>query len=118
MILAAVGTAANIFWNTLAAIEALGLTSDDIHLSTFPSFLHPHEQLARSIYLSGTTTLVEAKVKSIWDMLLKNAVTCLMSNPSLYRLLVDYGRSVGEWPTRLRIAESGGSIMPESLAYK
>src|SRR3984957_12637540 len=113
---AAVGTGANIFWNTVAAIEALGLASDDIHLSTFPSFLHPHEQLARSIYLSGATTLIEAKVKPVWDMLLRNGVTCLMSSPSFYRLLVDYGRSVGESPTRLRIAESGGSILPSSLA--
>jgi long-chain acyl-CoA synthetase len=39
-----------------------------------------------------------------------------MSNPTIYATLIDYSRSVGESPAYLRIAESGGSMMPLSLA--
>lgn len=92
---AALGTAANIYWNTRAAITAFDLTEADIHLCTFPSFLHPHELIARGLYLAGTSILIESEVRQVWNMLGQSNVTCIMSNASMFQLLVEYSRIVG-----------------------
>lgn len=113
---AAVATHANIYWNTRAAVSALGLRQSDVHLCTFPTYLHPHEILARPIYLGGTAVLVDFDLQRIWQLILKNEVTCVMSNPSIYRLLIDKGKHNREKPTSVRLAESGGSIQPTFLS--
>jgi long-chain acyl-CoA synthetase len=50
----------NIYWNTISAVESLGLTEDDIHLCMFPVFSHPHELFARPLYLGGTMVLTDS----------------------------------------------------------
>jgi len=109
----AVTTHANIFWNTAAAIEALCLTSDDIHLCMFAVFAHPHELLARPLYLGGTLVLLDKIApKTICRTISEHGVTCMMAIAPIYRTLVQlHDASSFELPS-LKYPESGGMHTP------
>jgi long-chain acyl-CoA synthetase len=98
----------NIYWNTLSAVETLGLSPDDIHLSMFPSFLHPHELFARGLFLGGTSVLVDSIYpKTIAKAISDHRVTCMMAISSIYKTLLSYHSSSFDFSS-LRIPESGG----------
>ena len=81
-------THANIYWNNRSAVESLGLTEEDIHLCMFPVFGHPHELFARSLYLGGTTVLIDSTYpKSIAMAISEYRVTCMMAVASIYDTL-------------------------------
>ena len=110
----AIVTHANIFWNTVSAVESLGLKPSDIHLCLFPPYLHPHEIFTRSIYLGGTAVLLERFYpKSVVNAISSNKVTCLMGIPSM----IDFLFSVIDFKkfdlSSLRLLESGG--MPTDI---
>ncbi len=105
----AVTTHANIFWNTAAAAEALELTADDVHLCLFAVFAHPHELLARPLFLGGTLVLLDKIApKTIARTISEYGVTCMMAIASIYQTLVQlHDVSAFDLPS-LRYPESGG----------
>jgi long-chain acyl-CoA synthetase len=116
---AAVTTHANIYWNTLASIEALNLTPDDIHLCLFPVFGHPHELFARPVYLGGTIVLVDnVSPKTIAKAISDDHVTCMMGVASIYETLVRFHGSNPFDSGSLRVPESGGMHIDLALARK
>ncbi|MDO8785400.1 MAG: AMP-binding protein, partial [Syntrophales bacterium] len=115
----AITTHANIFWNTLSAVESLGLTKDDIHLCMFPVFSHPHELFARPLYLGGTIVLTDSIYpKSIATVISEHRVTCMMAVASIYDTLARLPRSSSFDLSSLRIPESGGMHTNPTLSQK
>lgn len=115
----AITTHANIYWNTLSAVESLGLTEEDIHLCMFPVFIHPHELIARSLYLGGTIVLVDGVYpKTIAASISEHRVTCMMAVASFYDALVRLPLSLQSDMSSLRIPESGGMFVHPTLEQK
>ncbi|OGQ51583.1 MAG: hypothetical protein A3J24_00880 [Deltaproteobacteria bacterium RIFCSPLOWO2_02_FULL_53_8] len=106
----AITTHYNIYSNTVAAVEALGLTSDDVHLCMFAPFAHPHEIFARALYLGGTAVIVDSVYpKAIAEAISKHKVTCMMGLAPMYENLLDLvAHHKGYDLSSLRIPESGG----------
>jgi long-chain acyl-CoA synthetase len=102
-------THAQIYWNTLASIECLELTPEDIHLCMFPVFVHPHELFARPLLLGGSFVLVDGVApRTIAAAIEKHGVTCMMATASIYVNLARHSRANHVSLESLRIAESGG----------
>lgn len=102
--------------NTIACIEAFGLTQDDIHLCSFSS--HAHESFARAIYTGATAVLIAASIaedpNAYIDAIVRYRVTCLMANPTSIRCLADLSsRPPGAYS--LRFVEAGGAPTPTNL---
>lgn len=106
----AVTTHFNIHSNTVAAVEALGLTSDDVHLCMFAPFAHPHEIFARALFLGGTAVIVDTVYpKAIAEAISRHKVTCMMGLAPMYENLLDLiAQHKGYDLSSLRIPESGG----------
>lgn len=105
----AITTHANIYWNTIASIKALGLEHEDVHLCMFAPFAHPHEMFARALYLGGTIVLVDKIYpKSIAESIDNHKVTCIMGLSPMYANLLElHDRGLYKFSS-LRIPESGG----------
>lgn len=115
----AVTTHANIYWNTLSAVESLGLTEEDIHLCMFPVFIHPHELFARSLYLGGTIVLIDSIYpKSIATAISEHRVTCMMAVASFYDALIRLPLPFQFDMSSLRVPESGGMYVHPALEQK
>jgi long-chain acyl-CoA synthetase len=115
----AITTHANIYWNTLSAVESLGLTEEDIHLCMFPVFSHPHELFARPLYLGGTIVLTDSIYpKAIAAMIAEHRITFMMAVASIYDALARLPESFSVDLSSLRIPESGGMHLNPVLAYK
>lgn len=105
----AVTTHLNIYWNTVAAVNALELNPDDIHLCMFAPFAHPHEIFARPLYLGGTMVLLDKIYpKSIAEAISVNSVTCMMGLPPMYETLLEAVEHKTYDLSSLRVPESGG----------
>lgn len=106
----------NIFWNTQAAIHCLNLRQADIHFSTFPVHIHPHEIFARALYLGGTAVLMDfTELCSDLDQVNRLGVTCLMSTPALLDAILRRQQAQKVLFRSLRLAESGGGLTPPAL---
>jgi long-chain acyl-CoA synthetase len=115
----AITTHANIYWNTLSAVESLGLTEEDIHVCMFPVFSHPHELFARSLYLGGTAVLIEGIYpKTVAAAISDHRVTCMMAVASIYDTLARLPLSAPFDLSSLRIPESGGMFTHPTLEEK
>jgi long-chain acyl-CoA synthetase len=113
---AAVCTPDNLFWNTKAVVEGLTLIPEDTHLCTFPVHIHPHEIFARALYLGGAAVLMDFReLCADLAQLDRFGVTCLMSTPSLYDVLLRIQSAKCVKIRKLRLAESGGSVTPAAL---
>jgi len=105
----AITTYSNIYWNTIAAIDALRLTPNDIHLCMFAPFAHPHEIFARSLYLGGTMVLLDKIYpKSIAEAIAHHKVTCLMGLAPMFENLLEVLEHKTYALSSLRVPESGG----------
>lgn len=105
----AVTTHSNIYWNTFAAVNALKLSSDDVHLCMFAPFAHPHEIFARPLYLGGTMVLLDKIYpKSIAEVISVNGVTCMMGLSPMYEMLLEAIEHKAYDLSSLRVPESGG----------
>lgn len=112
----ALTTHANIDANTSAAVQALGLGPDDVHLCMFPAFVHPHEIFARPISLGGSLVLLDTvQPKSIAKALHEHKVTTLMAVASIYETLVRLNTLKGLDFSSLRVPESGGMHVTPTL---
>ncbi len=105
----AMTTHANIYWNTLACVEALGLTPEDVHLCMFAPFAHPHEIFARALYLGGTMVLADKIYpKSLAEAISRHKVSCMMGLAPMYENLLEVLEHKDYDLSSLRIPESGG----------
>lgn len=105
----AVTTHSNIYWNTVASVDALKLTSEDIHICMFAPFAHPHEIFARPLYLGGTMVLIDKIYpKSLAEAISKHRVTCVMGLAPMYENLLDVLERKTYDLSSLRVPESGG----------
>ncbi|MCC6345710.1 MAG: acyl--CoA ligase [Nitrospirales bacterium] len=103
----AVATHAAIYWNTRAAVEAMEMTGDDIHLCMFAPFAHPHELFARPLYTGGTLVLLEEiNPKTIVKTINDKAVTCMMGLAPMFDMIASH--CPDKKMESLRVAESGG----------
>ncbi|QWR78138.1 class I adenylate-forming enzyme family protein [Candidatus Magnetomonas plexicatena] len=103
----ALATHANLYYNTMSAIEAFNITADDTHLCMFASFAHPHEIFCRALYTGGTLSLLEEiNPKTIANTIKDDSVTMMMGIAPLYDML--FSHCSGYNMSALRIAESGG----------
>ncbi|OGW37831.1 MAG: hypothetical protein A2Y97_04035 [Nitrospirae bacterium RBG_13_39_12] len=105
----AITTHSHIYWNTVASIDALKMTSNDVHLCMFAPFAHPHEIFARPLYLGGTMVLVDKIYpKSIAEAIAHHQVTCMMGLAPMYENLLEVLEHKTYNFGSLRIPESGG----------
>ncbi|MBI1812060.1 MAG: AMP-binding protein [Nitrospirae bacterium] len=105
----AVTTHSNIYWNTIAAVDALKLTPDDIHLCIFAPFAHPHEIFSRALYLGGTMVLVDKIYpKAIAEAIANHKVTTMMGLSPMYETLIELVEHRTYDLSSLRVPESGG----------
>ncbi len=112
----AVTTHSNIYWNTVASVDALKLTSEDIHICMFAPFAHPHEIFARPLYLGGTIVLVDKIYpKSLAEAISNHKVTCMMGLAPMYENLLDMLEHKTYDLSSLRIPESGGMYTRKEL---
>lgn len=113
----AMATHANIYWNTVSAVETFKITEDDVHLCMFAPFAHPHELFARSLYTGGTMVLLdEIFPKSLARTIKDNGVTCMMGLAPMYEMLLDVAN--GQDLSCLRIPESGGMYTRPELVKR
>ena len=85
----------------------------------FPVFGHPHELFARSLYLGGTTVLIDSTYpKSIAMAISEYRVTCMMAVASIYDTLARLPLSSPFDLSSLRIPESGGMYIQPTLEQK
>jgi len=118
---AAVTTGANLYWNTQGSIETLGMNADDILMSLFPVYGHPHELWCRPVYLGGAMVLVEqTSPRSIAKALSDYKVTVFMAVPSLMNILVSLlEEDGGDFDfSSLRILEAGGMHSTDGLSQR
>jgi long-chain acyl-CoA synthetase len=105
----AVTTHSNIYWNTVASVDALKLTSEDIHICMFAPFAHPHEIFARPLYLGGTMVLIDKIYpKSIAEAISEHKVSCMMGLAPMYENILSLLERKRYDLSALRIPESGG----------
>lgn len=105
----AVTTHSNIYWNTVASVDALGLTPDDVHLCLFAPFAHPHEIFSRPLFLGGTMVIVDKIFpRSIAEAISKHRVTSMMGLAPVYENLLELLKHKTYDLSSLRVPESGG----------
>ncbi|OHE57189.1 MAG: hypothetical protein A2Z47_00385 [Thermodesulfovibrio sp. RBG_19FT_COMBO_42_12] len=115
----AVTTHSNIYWNTVASVDALKLTSEDVHICMFAPFAHPHEIFARPLYLGGTMVLIDKIYpKSLAEVISKHGVTCMMGLAPMYENLLDVLKLKTYDLSSLRVPESGGMYTRTELVKR
>ncbi|MBI5789574.1 MAG: AMP-binding protein [Candidatus Schekmanbacteria bacterium] len=112
----AITSHSNIYYNTIGAVEALGLTPEDIHLCMFAPFAHPHEIFARPVYLGGTMVFVDnIYPKSLAEAVASHRVSCVMGLAPMYENLLEALEHKAYDLSSLRIPESGGMFTRPEL---
>lgn len=105
----AVTTHSNIYWNTIASVDAFSFTQDDVHLCMFAPFAHPHEIFARPLYLGGTMVLLDTVFpKSLAEAISGHGVTAVMGLAPMYENLLELLEHKDYDLSSLRVPESGG----------
>lgn len=105
----AITTHANIYYNTLASVDSLDMTSEDVHLCMFAPFAHPHEIFARPLYLGGTMVLFDKIYpKSMAEAIAHHRITCIMGLAPMYENLLEVLEHKAYDLSSLRVPESGG----------
>lgn len=111
----AVATHRNLYWNTLASVEAMKINDADVHLCLFASFAHPHELFARAMYTGGSIVLLEQiNPKTIVKTINTHKVTCMMGLAPMYEMMITHCSD--QQLASLRIAESGGMYTRPDVA--
>lgn len=105
----AVTTHGNLTWNTKGAVELMKMDAEDVHLCMFPIYAHPHEIFCRSIYLGGTTVLLDSMYpKTIARAIQDFRVTCAMAVPPFFKSLFPIAQAQKYDMSSIRVAEGGG----------
>ena len=112
-------THANIIWNTISCIDAFGFTHQDVHLSMFPVYAHPHELFARGLYLGGTSVLVDSIYpKTVAREISEKGATAMMAVPYFFKSLFPLVKKPEYDFSKLRILEGGGMYSPPEFVEK
>ncbi|MCK4506015.1 MAG: acyl--CoA ligase, partial [Candidatus Aegiribacteria sp.] len=102
--------------NTKGVCRTLGLDQDDIHLSLFGVFGHPHELFMRGIYLGGKTVLTERRYpRDLLNVISGSHVTAVMALPTQLGSLSRLWRRTDADLSRVRIAEAGGMYVSDEF---
>jgi long-chain acyl-CoA synthetase len=110
----ALTTLANLSANCESACSGLGLTDEDIHLSVFAPYVHPHELFARAVYLGGTAVLLANILpRGLAQAVEKHRVSAIMAIPPVYSQLMRFADKFDL--SSLRLVEAGGMTTPPSL---
>lgn len=95
--------------NTDGVTATMGLTRDDVHLSIFGVFGHPHELFMRGLYLGGRTVLTEHRYpRDLLHVISKTGVTAIMALPTQLMSLSHLWNRIDADLQSVRIAEAGG----------
>lgn len=95
--------------NTAGVCRTMGLVRDDVHLSLFGVFGHPHELFMRGLYLGGKTVLTGRRYpRDVLHMISGSHVTAVMALPTQLGSLSRLWRRTDADLSRVRIAEAGG----------
>ena len=113
----AIATHQNLAVNTRAAIRALRLTPEDVHLCMFAVYAHPHELFYRAFFMGGTAVLLDSlSPKGLGSAIEKHAVTTIMGIPPIFEMQLKPALAAGHYDlSSLRILEAGGMPAPEHL---
>ncbi|MCK4671710.1 MAG: AMP-binding protein, partial [Candidatus Aegiribacteria sp.] len=96
--------------------RTLWLDQDDIHLSLFGVFGHPHELFMRGIYLGGKTVLTERRYpRDLLNVISGSHVTAVMALPTQLGSLSRLWRRTDADLSRVRIAEAGGMYVSDEF---
>ncbi len=110
-------THAQLLANTAGVCRTMGLTPDDVHLSLFGVYGHPHELFMRGLYLGGRTVLTERRYpRDLLEVLGEQRVTVIMGLPPQLGNLSRLWERSEEEPADLRLAEAGGMHVTTELA--
>ncbi len=102
--------------NTKGVCRTLGLDQDDIHLSLFGVFGHPHELFMRGIYLGGKTVLTERRYpRDLLHVISRSHVTAVMALPTQLGSLSHLWKRTDADLSRVRIAEAGGMYVSDEF---
>ncbi|MBF0487174.1 MAG: acyl--CoA ligase [Nitrospirae bacterium] len=113
----ALATHENIYANTASAVNAMGLTPDDVHMCMFSSFAHPHELFARALFTGASVALLEEINPKTMAATIRSAkVTAVMGIAPLYDMLCSHAENIKL--DTLRIAESGGMYTRPDISKK
>ncbi len=118
---AALTTGSVLYWNTRGSVETLEMDSEDILMSLFPVYGHPHELWCRPVYLGGAMVLLnQTSPRSVAKALSDYKVTVFMAVPSLMNMLVTLLEEDGDDFdfSHLRILEAGGMHSTEGLTRR
>ncbi len=95
--------------NTEGVAAAMGLTCDDVHMSIFGVFGHPHELFMRGLYLGGRTVLTEHRYpRDLLHVISRTQVTAIMALPTQFIMLSHLWKDMECDLASVRIAEAGG----------
>lgn len=110
-------THAQLLSNTEGVTATMGLTGDDVHLSIFGVFGHPHELFMRGLYLGGRTVLTEHRYpRDLLHVISRTGVTAIMALPTqLMNLSHLWNRTDADLQS-VRIAEAGGMYVSDDFA--
>lgn len=102
--------------NTKGVCSTLGLNQDDIHLSLFGVFGHPHELFMRGIYLGGKTVLTERRYpRDLLNVISGSHITAVMALPTQLGSLSRLWRRTDADLSRVKIAEAGGMYVSDEF---
>ena len=102
--------------NTAGVCTALGLTEDDVHLSLFGVFGHPHELFMRGLHLEGRTVLTEKRFpRDLLDLMAETGVTAVMALPTQLGGISRMCTRKGWGMAGVRMAEAGGMHVSEEF---
>ncbi|RKZ10129.1 hypothetical protein DRQ25_04030 [Candidatus Fermentibacteria bacterium] len=110
-------THAQLLSNTGGVTETMGLTIDDVHLSIFGVFGHPHELFMRGLFLGGRTVLTEHRYpRDLLHVVSSTGVTAIMALPTQLMSLSHLWNRIDADLKSVRIAEAGGMYVSEDFA--
>ncbi|MEN8208257.1 MAG: AMP-binding protein [Candidatus Fermentibacteria bacterium] len=103
--------------NTRGVTSSMGLTADDVHLSLFGVFGHPHELFMRGLYLGGRTVLTEHRYpRDLLHVISRTGITAIMALPTQLLNLSRLWNRIDADLQSVRIAEAGGMYVSEDFA--
>ena len=110
-------THAQLLSNTDGVTVTMGLTKNDVHLSIFGVFGHPHELFMRGLFLGGRTVLTEHRYpRDLLHVISRTGVTAIMALPTQLMNLSHLWKRIDADLSCVRIAEAGGMYVSEDFA--
>ncbi len=105
--------------NTASIIEALGITGDDIAITTLPFFYSFGMSVLNTHLAAGATIVIEAGGllgRPFWSAVNAHAVTSLACVPYQYAMLTRLRFDPAKYPSVRTMTQAGGKLKPEAVA--